>query len=180
MSPESFLLPACCSLPWLPSRSQAYWWWNHGPRCSALWVITQISSPKVELATGSTVVHVSPLLEANSAVPELVEGSRSGPQLPHGSQPLAGSSGACLPLTSPSWTWALRPEPLACPAISSYFQLWGSLLVPELSSQVELFTAEQWDRRHETCHAFHCSHLACRVKGEKVVETGSFFTELSG
>lgn len=121
MSPESFLLPACCSLPWLPSRSQAYWWWNHGPHCSALWVITQISSPKVELATGSTVVHVSPLLEANSAVPELVEGSGSGPQLPHGSQPLAGSSGACLPLTSPSWTWALRPEPLACPAISSYF-----------------------------------------------------------
>lgn len=69
------------------------------------------------------------------------------------------------------------------PCLSCHFillQLWGSLLVPELSSQVELFTAERWDRRHETCHAFHCSHLACRVKGEKVVETGSFFTELSG
>lgn len=98
LSPESCSLPTRCSLPhtsvsFLPARFAERA--TRRSRCSGLRAIAQRSSLNVEMELEGVVVP-SALLETIRAVPELVEGSRTGPWPLRRTWALIGTNSAYL------------------------------------------------------------------------------------
>lgn len=130
-SPEHCSLPACCSVPHtsVPFLTVRFAEGRiHSSPCSGLWAVAQTPSLNVEVGAEGMVVPYS-LLVTISAVPELVEGSRTGPWLLCGRWAFTGSNSAYLCQQAKSQTRLQRPGLLSHLAISSYIQLRNSAIM---------------------------------------------------